>query len=47
MAKAPTNNAKSASPSGSVSADAIPLHKKLAMGQNPETGSGSGKKTPA
>ena len=32
---------------GSVPSDAIPLHKKIAMGQNPETGSGSGKKTPA
>jgi hypothetical protein len=27
--------------------EAIPLHKRLSMGQNPETGSGSGKKTPA
>jgi len=42
-----TNNAKSATPKGKVPADAIPLHKKLAMGQNPDTGAGSGKKTPA
>lgn len=27
--------------------EAIPMHKKLAMGQNPDTGAGSGKKTPA
>ncbi len=26
---------------------AIPMHKKLAMGQNPDTGAGSGPKTPA
>ena len=32
---------------GSVPSDAIPLHKKLAMGQKPATGSGSGPKTPA
>ena len=30
-----------------VPADAIPMHKKLAMGQKPDTGAGSGKKTPA
>lgn len=42
-----TNNAKSATPKGKVPENAIPLHKKLAMGQNPDTGSGSGKKTPA
>ena len=27
--------------------DDIPMHKKLAMGQKPDTGSGSGPKTPA
>lgn len=27
--------------------EAIPLHKKLAMGQNPKTGADSGPKTPA
>lgn len=42
MAKAPKSKN-----SGSVPNDAIPMHKKLAMGQNPNTGSGSGKKTPA
>lgn len=42
------NNAKSATPSGKEQkGEAIPLHKKLAMGQKPDTGSGSGKKTPA
>jgi hypothetical protein len=30
-----------------VNSDAVPLHKKLAMGQKPDTGAGSGKKTPA
>lgn len=27
--------------------EAIPMHKKLAMGQNPDTGAGGGKKIPA
>ncbi len=42
MAKAPARDTK-----GSVPENAIPMHKKLAMGQKPDTGSGSGKKTPA
>lgn len=34
-------------PKKTGSNDAIPMHKKLAMGLNPKTGSGEGKKTPA
>lgn len=45
MAKATTK--KSDVKGKAVSGDAIPLHKKLAMGQNPDTGANSGPKTPA
>lgn len=44
MAKKPTAKADT---KGTVSGDAIPMHKKLAMGQKPDTGAGSGKKIPA
>lgn len=44
MAKKPTAKADT---KGTVSGDAIPMHKKLAMGQKVDTGAGSGKKTPA
>jgi hypothetical protein len=30
-----------------LDSDKVPLHKRLAMGQKPDTGAGSGKKTPA
>jgi hypothetical protein len=40
-----TNNAKSATPGGKVSGDAISQHKKMAMGTMPKVL--SGKKTPA
>jgi len=30
-----------------LDSDKVPLSKRLAMGQKPDTGSGSGKKTPA
>jgi hypothetical protein len=42
------NNAKSAAPSGKVSkqgGEAIPMHKKMAMGEMPKVGGGP--KTPA
>jgi len=43
------NNATTAAPSGTEpkKSEAIPLHKRLAMGQNPKTGCGTGPKTPA
>lgn len=44
------NNATTAAPSGTEpkkNDEAIPLHKRLAMGMNPKTGSGTGPKTPA
>ncbi len=40
-----TNNAKSATPGGKVSADAIPMHKKMAMGTMPKVPTSP--KTPA
>lgn len=30
-----------------INSDKVPLHRRLAMGQKPDTGAGSGKKTPA
>jgi hypothetical protein len=30
-----------------INSDKVPLSKRLAMGQKPDTGAGSGKKTPA
>lgn len=30
-----------------IDSDKVPLHTRLAMGQKPDTGAGSGKKTPA
>ena len=44
MAKKPTAKADT---KGTDSGDAIPMHKKRAMGQKVDTGAGSGKKTPA
>lgn len=46
MAKEPTKT-KTDTKGKDVPESAIPLHKKLAMGQNPDTGAGSGPKTPA
>mgnify|MGYP003662011268 CR=1 FL=1 len=37
---------KKSKPAGQDS-NLVPMHKRLAMGQKPDTGSGSGKKTPA
>ena len=45
MAKEPTK--QSDTKGEKVPETAIPMHKKLAMGQNPDTGAGSGPKTPA
>lgn len=45
MAKETTK--KSDTKGKAVPESAIPLHKKLAMGQNPDTGANSGPKTPA
>jgi hypothetical protein len=45
MAKEPT--AKAENKGKPVPETAIPMHKKLAMGQHPDTGAGSGPKTPA
>tara|TARA_R110000868_G_scaffold212373_1_gene462321 strand:- start:804 stop:932 length:129 start_codon:yes stop_codon:yes gene_type:complete len=41
--------AKNDTKGGSAPKDSnlIPMHKRLAMGQKPDTGAGSGKKTPA
>jgi hypothetical protein len=45
MAKEPT--AKAETKGKPVPETAIPMHKKLAMGQNPDTGASSGSKIPA